>query len=189
TGVVTDADFVIPWDGVTRDFPAWNRDHTLRSAIQVSAVPYFQELARRVGPEREAEWVRAFSYGNADTGSKQAVDRFWLDGPLAISPVEQLDFLRRFATGKLPVSARSREIVRDILVLDRHADIVLRGKTGWGQPHQLDQVGWFVGYVEQRDQRTYVAVLLHGQPEQDDNAFLALRRTLAEGALTELGAW
>ena len=38
TGVVGDPDKdVFQWDGVTRSIEAWNRDHTLRSAIAASA--------------------------------------------------------------------------------------------------------------------------------------------------------
>ena len=36
TGVVADPDKdVFKWDGVTRGFPDWNRDHTLRTAIRM----------------------------------------------------------------------------------------------------------------------------------------------------------
>ena len=43
TGVVEDPDKdVFKWDGVTRSFEPWNKDHTLRSAIAVSAVPVYQ---------------------------------------------------------------------------------------------------------------------------------------------------
>ena len=50
TGVVGDPDKdVFKWDGVTRSIEAWNKDHTLRSAIAVSAVPVYQEIARRIG--------------------------------------------------------------------------------------------------------------------------------------------
>ena len=40
---------VFKWDGVTRPIEAWNKDHTLRSAIAASAVPVYQEIARRIG--------------------------------------------------------------------------------------------------------------------------------------------
>ncbi len=53
TGVVQDPDKDgFKWDGVTRSIEAWNKDHTLRSAIAVSAFPVFQEIARRIGEER-----------------------------------------------------------------------------------------------------------------------------------------
>jgi len=189
TGVIADADFVIPWDGVQREFADWNRDHTLRSAIAASAVPYFQELSRRVGAAREAHWTRALVYGNGDTGSAARVDEFWLEGPLAISAVEQVSFLRRFARGELPVSSRSLAVVRAILVLAEHDGTVLRGKTGWARPHQRDQHGWFVGFVERGHERAYVAVLVRPGPGQDDASFLSARRRVAEHALSSLSAW
>lgn len=188
TGIIKDADFVIPWDGVKRENEAWNRDHTLRSAIETSAVPYFQEVARRVGLQRETDWVTKLGYGNAKVGTQ--VDTFWLTGPLLISPVEQLDFLQRFATGTLPVSERSRAIVQDCLVLEKREGAVLRGKTGWGFPGTADEVGWFVGYVEREGARSYIAVLLFGGDETNDTtAFLEARRRVAERSLGSLGLW
>ena len=67
----------------------------LRDAIKMSNVPIYQELARRIGLERMREGVKKLGYGNMEIGS--VVDRFWLAGPLAISAVEQTDFLRRLA--------------------------------------------------------------------------------------------
>lgn len=70
TGVVTDPDKdVFPWDGVKRPIEAWNKDHTLRSAILVSAVPVYQEIARRIGQERMQKYVDLFDYGNRDIGA------------------------------------------------------------------------------------------------------------------------
>ena len=58
TGVVGDPDKdVFKWDGVTRSFEAWNRDHTLRSAIAASAVPVYQEIARRIGAAKSVRAV------------------------------------------------------------------------------------------------------------------------------------
>jgi beta-lactamase class D len=187
TGVIKDADFVISWDGVKRENEAWNRDHTLRSAIETSAVPYFQEVARRVGLEKETEWVKKLAFGNTEVGSK--VDTFWLSGPLVISPVEQIDFLQRLAGGTLPVSARSRAIVQDCLLLEKREGAVLRGKTGWGFPDSADEVGWFVGYVERPGKRSYIAVLLFGSANRDTKQFLEARRRVAERSLGSLGVW
>jgi beta-lactamase class D len=38
TGVIPDASFVLPWDGVRRPREEWNRDHDLRSAMRSSVV-------------------------------------------------------------------------------------------------------------------------------------------------------
>ena len=55
TGVISDSTYELKWDGKKRFVPAWNYDHTLVSAFRVSAVWYYQELARRVGLERMTE--------------------------------------------------------------------------------------------------------------------------------------
>ena len=75
---------VFKWDGVTRSIEAWNKDHTLRSAIAVSAVPVYQEIARRIGAERMQKYVDLFDYGNRDIGG--GIDQFWLTGNLRIDP-------------------------------------------------------------------------------------------------------
>src|SRR6185503_14895748 len=83
TGVVTDRT-VMKWDGRKKDFPAWERDHTLDSAIKSSVVWFFQEAARSIGRERELQHLRAFAYGSQSFSRE--VDSFWLNGDLTISP-------------------------------------------------------------------------------------------------------
>ena len=95
--------------------------------------------------------VKKLGYGNMKIGN--VVDRFWLDGPLAISAVEQTEFLSRLVGGKLPVSAEAMRAVRDITLLEKTETYELHGKTGWvfdaGQ-----QIGWWVGWIE-RDNKSY----------------------------------
>jgi len=141
TGVVTDVDEVIPYGGRPQPVKAWEKDASIRQAMPISAVPIFQELARRIGLKRYAEWLARLDYGNRETGD--VVDRFWLDGPLAISAQEQARFLHRLALGALPVSERARTMVRDVLRLEASGDATLYGKTGWAQ-----KIGWLAGWVE-----------------------------------------
>ena len=129
TGVVGDPDRdIFKWDGVKRPIEAWNRDHTMRSAIAASAVPVYQEIARRIGQERIQKYVDLFDYGNRDIGG--GIDQFWLTGNLRIDPVQQVDFLDRLRRGVLPISRRSQELVRDILPVTRVGDSVIRAKSG-----------------------------------------------------------
>ena len=121
TGVVGDPDKdVFKWDGVTRSIEAWNKDHTLRSAIAASAVPVYQEIARRIGPERMQKYVDLLDYGNRNIGG--GIDQFWLTGDLRIDPVQQVDFVDRLRRGVLPVSKRAQDLVRDILPVTKVGD-------------------------------------------------------------------
>ena len=78
TGRIVNEKMVIKWDGVMRKFPngdtatAWNRDLTMEEAFKVSAVPYYQEVARRIGRDTMQHWLDSLKYGNHKIGdSKQ----------------------------------------------------------------------------------------------------------------------
>jgi beta-lactamase class D len=144
-GAVRDVDEVLPYGGGKQRIPAWEKDMGLRDAIRVSNVPVFQELARRIGLDRMKENVAAFQYGNAEVG--KVVDRFWLDGPLKISPIEQVDFLARLVQRKLTLDEKHVRAVEEITLLERTDAYRLHGKTGWQPP-----VGWWVGWVQRGDQ-------------------------------------
>ena len=76
-----------------------------------------------------------------------AVDRFWLVGPLEISAVEQTEFLSRLAGGKLPIIPKAVEAVKEITIQEKTASYTLHGKTGWSTATKPD-IGWWVGWVE-----------------------------------------
>jgi beta-lactamase class D len=182
TGVIADASFALEWDGVRRPREEWNRDHDLRSAMKHSVVWYYQELARRVGPDRMRQWVSALHYGNEDISG--GVDRFWLGSSLRISPDEQVDFLARLHAGQLAASARSIAIVKDILVQEPPGPgIVYRGKTGSCQdPGATDPHGWWVGSIEREGRQFLYAALVEGP-----GASGMVCRPMAEKALAALG--
>jgi beta-lactamase class D len=149
TGVIPHENTVIKWDGTSYDVPAWNQDHTMRTAIANSVVWYYQELARRVGKERMQTYVDAAGYGNHDISGN--IDSFWLDGALRISADEQVEFLKRFYQNELPFAQRNLDIVKDILVLEKTPVSQLSGKTGT-QLRVKPTINWFVGYVEKGDE-------------------------------------
>lgn len=147
TGAVQSVDEPLPYRAEGPAFmPEWERDMGLREAIRLSNVPIYQELARRIGHDRMREYLVRFDYGNRDIGT--GVDRFWLDGPLAISAVEQTRFLARLAQDALPVPVDVQRAVRDILLIDSGPGWKLHGKTGWQNAPGVG-VGWWVGWVEQ----------------------------------------
>jgi len=184
TGVVSDAESPLPWDGQEYQNPDWNRDHTLRSAVQVSCLPCFQGIARKVGEARMRDWLNRLGYGNRDSSGR--VDFFWLGGALRISPFQQLDFLRRLDGGALPIQEHTLDVVRDVLTLDVGPEHVLRGKTGLaGPPETAAEVGWFVGFVELGERRVFFATVLDGHSPDVD--LKPVRRRVTERVLRELG--
>jgi beta-lactamase class D len=184
TGVVGDPDKdVFKWDGVVRSVEGWNRDHTLRSAIAASAVPVYQEIARRIGAERMQKYVDLFEYGNRDIGG--GIDQFWLTGNLRIDPIQQIDFVDRLRRDELPASKRSQELVRDILPVTKSGDAVIRAKTGLvGAELGKPSLGWLVGWAEKGGANTVFALNLDVREPRHS----AARMKLAEQCLGDIGA-
>jgi beta-lactamase class D len=184
TGVVADPDKdVFKWDGVARPIEAWNKDHTLRSAIAASAVPVYQEIARRIGPERMQKYLDLFEYGNRDIGG--GIDQFWLTGNLRIDPVQQVDFVDRLRRGALPVSKRSQDMVRDILPVTKVGDTVIRAKSGLlGAEIGKPSLGWMVGWAEKGDARTVFALNM----DCLEPRHIADRMAITQQCLGDIGA-
>jgi beta-lactamase class D len=184
TGVVQDPDKdVFPWDGVKRPIEAWNKDHTLRSAIAVSAVPVYQEIARRIGQERMQTYVDLFDYGNRDIGG--GIDQFWLTGALRIDPVEQVDFVDRLRRRALQVSRRSQDVVSDILPVTKVGDAVIRAKSGLlGAERGEPSLGWMVGWAEKGSAQTVFALNMDCREPRH----IAARMALTQACLSEIGA-
>jgi beta-lactamase class D len=184
TGVVVDPDKdIFKWDGVVRSIEGWNRDHTLRSAIAASAVPVYQEIARRIGAERMQKYVDLLEYGNRDIGG--GIDQFWLTGNLRIDPVQQVDFVDRLRRGALPVSKRSQELVRDILPVTKSGDAVIRAKSGLlGAEVGKPSLGWLVGWAEKGSAQTVFALNVDCREPRH----IADRMKLAQQCLGDIGA-
>ncbi len=191
TGAVGSVDEVLPYGGKPQRFKQWEHDMPLREAIVLSAVPIYQELARRVGLPRMQEWVKRLGYGNAETGA--VVDQFWLEGPLKISAVEQTEFLLRLVNGELPgVSAKTLAAVGEITILEKGDGYVLHAKTGWGPGNQDDaaagssaEIGWWVGWVERPGKPVTTFALNLDLPGGEQDA--AKRVSLGRACLRALG--
>ncbi|HEX2953248.1 MAG TPA: penicillin-binding transpeptidase domain-containing protein, partial [Bacillota bacterium] len=157
TGVLKDENTMIAWDGTKYDYPIWNRDQTLKTAVQSSVVWYFKEVARRIGEQRMASYLQKVGYGNQDLSG--GIDRFWLSSTLKISPAEQMDLLQRLYQYQLPFSKRNIDIVKKILIQTDENGVVLSGKTGSATDGSL---GWFIGYVERSQGTLFFVTKVEG---------------------------
>ncbi len=144
TAVAPDDQLVIKWDGKVRR-PEWDKDMDMREAFKVSCVPYYQEIARRVGPARMQHFMDTVKYGNMKIGG--AVDTFWLDNSLQVSPDEQTGFVKKLYFAELPFSERTQRIVKTLMLQEQTPAYNLYYKTGTG--HVGDKyIYWVVGFAE-----------------------------------------
>lgn len=181
-GAVKSPDEKFEWDGVQRMVADWNRDHTLAGAFRVSAVWVFQEVARRIGPERMTSYLRRLDYGNRNIGG--GIDQFWLSGDLRISALEQIDFLERLLRSELPVSKEAQSAVREIMLVEETPAYAIRAKTGWANFEGGDGLGWWVGWVEPKKGNPAIFAL-NMDIRQNDHA--KARIPVAKAILGELG--
>lgn len=175
------------WDGETRDFPGWNRDQTWREAFAVSCVPAFQDLARKIGPERMQAWLDKLGYGNRDMAGRP--DAFWLprsgEKTVMISPVEQAAMIRKLLQGQLPVSASSVALLREVMKAKQTAKGTLYGKTGSGSRSGEAgfDMGWYVGFVESGGHAYPFACLVLGSGLSGKNARDVVEKSLEANGL------
>ncbi|AXV14791.1 class D beta-lactamase [Neorhizobium sp. SOG26] len=171
-GILTDAhnprwSYQAKWQRPQReqkdtDPTIWERD---------SIVWYSQEITRRLGKEAFAAYIRGFNYGNRDVsggpGGTDGLTQSWLMSSLKISADGQVDFLRRFLTGGLPISAEAVEKTKAITPRFDAADgWTVYGKTGSGSMRNKAgkgdasrPIGWFVGWAERQGRRVVFARL------------------------------
>jgi beta-lactamase class D len=181
TGAVGDEREVVPYGGKAQRLPQWEKDMTLGEAIKTSNAAIFRTLAHRIGPERERRWLDRLGYGDRQVGKD--IERFWVDGPLEISAVEQARFLSRFARLDLPVSKKSLLLVRDMLQVERKGDYTVYAKTGWSDTFEPG-IGWWVGWVEWGGRISAFALNLDIATDADAGQRIPLARSL----LKTLGA-
>ena len=145
SAVASDDQLVIKWDSVPRR-QEWDKDMNMHEAFKVSCVPYYQEIARRVGPGRMQHYLDTVKYGNMNMGG--SIDQFWLNDSLKISPDEQLGFLKRLYFAELPFSERSQRIVKVLMLQEQTPEYNLYYKTGTSGNIGGKCVYWVVGFAE-----------------------------------------
>lgn len=183
TGKASDEMMVIKWDSVTRSNPDWNKDLTMKEAFKVSCVPWFQEMARRIGRDTLQRYLDSMHYGNATIGSH--IDSFWLDHSLRISPDEQLGLMKRLYFDQLPFQKRTQQLVREMMQQEQNTQYSLSYKTGWYITDATQSVGWVTGWIEE-NQHPYFFVLL--VRTADTNADMkSIRLKILRAILTQYG--
>lgn len=165
TGVAPHDSMVINWDGVTRRFESWNQDLSMRQAFTFSAVPWYQELARRIGKDTMQRWLDTLGYGS-QASITTAIDTFWLDNSVRITADENLGVVKKLYFDQLPFQKRTQRIVRQMMLREQNANFKLAYKTGWAHTEKGHSLGWIVGWVEE-NLRPYFFVLQVESPDPD----------------------
>jgi beta-lactamase class D len=160
---ILDEKMTIKWDGVQRPYADWNKDLTMEEAFNSGAVPYFQEVARRVGRDTMKYWIDSLHYGNMDLSGP--IDSFWLNNTLRISPDEQLGLMERLYFDKLPFERRSQDIISGAMLQENNALYKFSYHAGWGTDPSSKLVGWLEGWIVE-NRHVYFFVTLVKSPDK-----------------------
>lgn len=152
SGIITPEQSLIPWDGRNYKYDLWNNDQTLDSAMQNSVTWYFQTLDQRSGLSAIKDYVQEIGYGNQNI--KGDTSSYWINSALKISPVEQIEMLKKFYYNEFGFSPENVQAVKDSICLYSADDGTLSGKTGTEEINGHNTCGWFIGYIE-KDNHTY----------------------------------
>jgi len=147
--------------------------------IKLSVFWFSQQVAQALGQARFQQYTTAFGYGNADVTSTQGrlngTKGAWTNSSLRISPLEQVEFLRKVVNRTLPVSTHAYDMTEHITELDAQSDgWTVHGKTGTGSPgpryDPAQAYGWFVGWATKGSRTLVFANLIQDEQRESPNA-------------------
>lgn len=179
-GVIT-KDHIFLWDSTPRRNPNWNQDLPLPIAFRASCVPCYQELARAIGPARMRQMLDSLGYPGM-TFSDASIDMFWLQGASGITPMQQLDFLRRLHDRTLPLKQSTFNDFALIFPISNDSLGTFSGKTGTSKS-ATNYHAWFVGWHQAQTNVRYVVVLIEPPPSMTMEQAVEVRMAIAKKVL------
>lgn len=161
TGVISNEHSKIPWNGTTYPYDSWNMNQNLSSAMENSVTWYFQELDKKMQQDTIQAYLKQIGYGNLDLSG--GMEQYWLESSLKISPVEQVQLLKGFYTNEFGFDEKNIQTVKDAIKLEENGGVRLSGKTGTGNVNGESINGWFIGYIETKDNTYFFATNIQNE--------------------------
>lgn len=178
TGVMNSLDDTLKWDGYEREVALWNNDHNMMTAFKYSVSWFYRELARRISADTlQSYLLKIEDYG--DMKSTGDVDKFWLDGSFKVSAYEQMQFIKKLHTKKLPFSEANMEYVKSMMVYEKQPKYTYYCKDGISHS---EKHSWIIGWTEERGSAFYFALNIKMKDTLDEK-FLKARYKLNQNLL------
>lgn len=187
TGIVKDTNTVFTWDSVPFPREECNSDMTMWDAFRLSCVPWYRQLARRIGQPTMQHWLDTLGYARRyDTFRiKNNLDMFWLDNSAKVTADEQLGLVKKLYFDQLPFQKRTMRIVRSMMSWENNANYRLSYKTGWGNLENGNSLGWVIGWIEENNHPYFFALQLETSDKNADVA--AIRIKILKDILKQYG--
>ncbi|MCI8338431.1 MAG: BlaR1 family beta-lactam sensor/signal transducer [Lachnospiraceae bacterium] len=183
SGIITPEYSKMTWNGKEYPFDAWESDQDLSSAMQSSVNWYFQNIDNIAGMDNVKSYLQDIGYGNQQTSND--TDLYWTDFSLKISPIEQVELLKKFYHNTFGFFDSNINAVKDAILIASTPDGTLSGKTGTGRVDGQDTNGWFIGYIEKSARLYYFATNIQGS----SNATGSKATEISLSILSDMGLW
>lgn len=183
SGIITSEHSKMTWNGEDYPFDAWESDQDLRSAMHSSVNWYFQNIDSIEGIDNIKSYLQDIGYGNQRTSND--TDLYWTDFSLKISPIEQVELLKKFYHNTFGFSGNNINAVKDAILIASTPDGTLSGKTGTGRVDGQDINGWFIGYIEKSGNVYYFATNIQGT----SNTTGSMATEISLSVLSDMKLW
>ncbi len=180
SGIISSEQSLIPWNGQYYDFDLWNTDQTLESAMRNSVTWYFQAIDEQSDLSAVREYIKKIGYGNQTVGEN--LSSYWADSSLKISPIEQIEMLKKFYYNQFGFSSENIDVVKNSIRLYSTDNGTIYGKTGTGEVNGRNTFGWFIGYIEENGHIYFFATNI----ENEELATGAIAAELTFSILSDL---
>jgi bla regulator protein blaR1 len=161
SNAITSDNSTIKWNGTQYPYESWNGDQNLSTAIKNSVTWYFQDLDKRTRWAQIQAYLKRIGYGNDNLSG--GITQYWLESSLKISPIEQVQLLKAFYTNQFGFKEKNIQTVKDSIKLEEKDGALLSGKTGTGNVNNKNINGWFIGYVENKEDTYFFATNLQNK--------------------------
>ncbi|MCI8316366.1 MAG: BlaR1 family beta-lactam sensor/signal transducer [Lachnospiraceae bacterium] len=183
SGTITPEQSLIRWNGQNYVYNLWNADQTLESAMQNSVTWYFQALDQRASLSDIEKYVQEIGYGNQIVEGDIA--SYWLNSSLKISPVEQVQLLKKLYNNEFEFAPENIKAVKNAISLYTTDEGTLSGKTGTEEVNGQNTSGWFIGYIEKNGHTYFFSTNIQSNQLASGPAATELTFMI----LSDLGLW
>jgi bla regulator protein BlaR1 len=161
SNVITRENSTMKWNGEHYPYASWNKNQSLSTAMKSSVNWYFQNLDKKVHLNNIQHYLEQINYGNNDLSG--GVSQYWIESSLKISPIEQVQLLKAFYNNEFGFNPKNVQTVKEVIQLEEKNGAKLSGKTGTGSVNEKNINGWFIGYVETKENTYFFATNIQNE--------------------------
>ena len=171
-GIIEPENSTRKWSGEIFWNEDWNRDIDSYEAFRTSCVWYYRQVVDDIGKDLMQKELNRLQYGNCDisdwegqlntNNSNRALNGFWIESSLMISPKEQVEVMERIFGKGSDYSEETQNELKQVMLMPEidGTDISIYGKTGMGKSNGIVVDSWFTGFAESKTGDIYFCVRL-----------------------------